>query len=289
MKGICRLTHKVTDLRHSHIYPKFVIKWMKDTGSTYLRNLANPNKRFQDGYKKYLLSQEAEQLFGDKEKWFAQNIFHPYLNDPSTKLKYDENLFYFSISMLWRILILELDNPTITKFRYYVLLKEAEEQWRAFLLNNAYPKNYDKIFLILTDRIKNHDLQSDNVDFFFTRSADGTIVHNDSTYFCSVYVKFSRFIFFGLIQNGDESALKDVKVNPVGGYIGTPTRFDEPNIGSFFARRIEQLDERNFPSKKQQETIADHIKNNKDRILHSDLHNSMKTDNKLLRKNKGIR
>ncbi len=285
MKGICRLTHKEADLRHSHIYPKFVINWMKDTGSPYLRNLSNPNLRFQDGYKKHLLSQEAEQLFSEKEKWFAENVFHPYLNDPATDLKYDDNLFYFSISMLWRILILELDDPTINTFRYYEQLIEAEAQWRTFLQNKTYPKNYDRILLILTGRIRSHDITSSNVDYYLTRSADGTIVFNDTTYFCSVYVKFARFIFFGLIQNGDENAMNEVKVNPIGGIIEPPKHFAEPNIVSFFNSRVKQLDEKTLPSEKQQNVIYEDFEKGKGKIIGTDLYESIETDHNLFKRN----
>ena len=71
MKGICRLTKKETEIKNSHIYPKFVIEWMKATGSKYQRGYLTPNKRDQDGLKKYLLSEEAEQIFSKREKWFA--------------------------------------------------------------------------------------------------------------------------------------------------------------------------------------------------------------------------
>ena len=87
MTGICALTRKELPLRQSHIYPKFVIEWMKDTGSTYFRSHLMPNKRIQDGYKLHFLSDEAEQLFSHREKWFAENIFHPYLK------KFDNYVF----------------------------------------------------------------------------------------------------------------------------------------------------------------------------------------------------
>ena len=96
MTGICALTKKESQLKQSHIFPKFVLEWMKNTGSNYLWG-NEQNKRQQDGPKPYLLSDEAEQMFSRREKWFAENIFHPYLKDPTISFSYDKNLFYFAI------------------------------------------------------------------------------------------------------------------------------------------------------------------------------------------------
>ena len=61
MKGICALYDNETELMESHIFPKFIIKNTKKTGSQYLRRVIEPNKREQDGPKSYLLSFKAEQ------------------------------------------------------------------------------------------------------------------------------------------------------------------------------------------------------------------------------------
>lgn len=233
MKGICALTKKETELRDSHIYPKFVIQWMKSTGSKYLRRYISPNKREQDGYKAYLLSEEAEQMFSKREKWFAENMFHKYLSDVFAKLEYNEKLFYFSISFLWRILVLELKQPKIEEFKFFDLMVEAEKQWRDFLLIGYYPKNFDRIHLILSDSPINHTLPSHNVDFFFTRSLDGTTVFNEKYNKCSIFAKFSKFIFWAFL-NEDESGMIGTKINPIQGVMQVPQKFDniiysEPN------------------------------------------------------------
>ncbi len=286
MKGICRLTHKETELRNSHIYPKFVIDWMKETGSKYQRGYKNPNVRIQDGYKKYLLSEEAEQLFSKKEKWFAENIFRPYLTNPNSKLKYDENLFYFSISVLWRILVLELEEQIIDSFKFKTIMQNAETQWRKFLYKGIYPKDFDRIHIILTDRIIKHDIESSNVDNYFTRLLDGTTVFNENINFCSIYVKFSRFIFFGLLMNGDESKLQGTKINAISGILKTPQFIDEPSITGFFLNRIKQLDKMPFPSEKQQDKIIREIKKDTENFLKSDIFRSLNFDYEMKRKNK---
>ena len=285
MKGICKLTHRETELRNSHIYPKFVIDWMRETGSKYLRRYAIPNQRNQDGYKKYLLSEKAEQLFSKKEKWFAENIFRLYLNNPFSELKYDGNLFYFSILLLWRILILELEQPNINQFKFKNILEEAEQQWRLFLLNGIYPKNFNRVHLILTEKLTNHNINSRNVDNYFTRVLDGTTVFNDKINFCAIYAKFSRFIFFGLLLNGDESKLIGTKIDPIKGVIKVPQQLNEPSINGFFLNRIKQLDEMPFPTENQQEKILKEIEKDKESFLYSDVFRSLDSDMKMKNQN----
>lgn len=69
MNGKCVLYGNEADLQESHVYPKFVIKHTKRTGSNFLRKLIEPNKRFQDGIKLYLLSEIAEQEFSLRDRF----------------------------------------------------------------------------------------------------------------------------------------------------------------------------------------------------------------------------
>lgn len=52
MKGVCKLIQPECELQNSHVYPTFVIEWMKSTGSKHWRGYTQPNRRLQDGYKK---------------------------------------------------------------------------------------------------------------------------------------------------------------------------------------------------------------------------------------------
>lgn len=286
MKGICKLTLKECELQSSHIYPKFVIEWMKSTGSKYLRSYETPNRRQQDGYKKYLLSREAEQLFSIREKWFSENIFHKYLENRYSQLEYDENLFYFAISFLWRILILELEQPNIEDFKFIKEMKETEEEWRNFLLSGIYPQDYDRIHLILSDNVASHTLPSQNVEYFFTRSLDGTTVYNEEYNKCSIFAKFSKFIFWGFIKNSDESGLIGTRINPIKGIMRAPQQFDNIDVTSFFLHRIQLYDRMELASEAQQEKILEEILNNQEHYQNSELLDTMSFDYEMEKKNK---
>lgn len=286
MQGICKLTLKQCELQNSHIYPKFVVDWMKSTGTKYLRNYTTPNRRQQDGLKKYLLSYEAEQLFSVREKWFSENVFRKYLENQTVKIEYDENLFYFAISFLWRILVLELEQPNIESFKFVKEMRETEEEWRNFLLNGIYPLNYDRIHLILSDNIKDHTLPSRNVEYFFTRSLDGTTVFNEEYNKCSIFAKFSKFIFWGFIKSPDESGLIGTKINPIKGIMKAPQQFSNFDVTSFFLHRIQLYDKRELASENQQEKMLEEIRNNREFYQNSELFDTLNFDHEMDKKNK---
>ena len=74
----CELCCKEKDLRESHIIPKFVFDWQKESSGTgFLRSSRVPNRRVQDGAKEYMLCSDCETLFNQWETSFATNIFHP--------------------------------------------------------------------------------------------------------------------------------------------------------------------------------------------------------------------
>lgn len=285
MRGKCRLTLNECELQNSHIYPKFVIEWMKSTGSKFQRNYISPNWRLQDGYKRPLLSEKAELLFSKGEKWFSENVFHNYLKNRNYEIEYNENLFYFAISFLWRILILEIESLDIKNFKFTDDLYEAEKEWRDFLLNGIYPRNYDRIHLILTDDVANHTLPSENVDYFFTRSLDGTITYNEEYNKCSVFAKFAKFIFWGFVKSPDESGLIGTKIDPIKGKMKTPQQCSNIDITSFLIHRIRLYDEMPLASEKQQEIIMKEILSNKEHYKNSELFDSMIFDSEMKKKN----
>lgn len=286
MRGKCALTQKETDLRNSHIYPKFAIEWMKTIGSKYLRSYVEPNKRQQDGYKVYLLSEEAEQLFSKREKWFSENVFHKYLTNISSEIKYNENLFYFAISFLWRILVLELRQPFAKDFMYRNLMIDTENQWRDFLYHGFYPKDYDNVHLILTDTPIHHTFPSDNVDFFLTKSFDGTIAYSLDNRKCSVFAKFSKFIFWAFLA-GDEKGMNGTKINPINGTLKHPQNFNNDFFKGFIEHRIHSYDDMVKASPKQQEIILQEIKKNINDPKKSEIFDSIEYDYYMKKKNKG--
>lgn len=279
MKGICALFETEDDLRGSHIFPKFVIKHTKKTGSKHFRNFVEPNKRLQDGIKLFLLSENAEQEFSKREKWFAENIFAPYISG-KTELFYNENLYFFTVSFLWRILKLELIQDLSLKDKwYYERIVTAELDWKNFLKIGALIKNY-KFYILLTDRVTENNTDLKGVDFYTTRVMDATIVDNQTETCLMVYGKFNRFIFWSVLKEyGDENKLGDALINEKGGKLCIPQKIEYYPICSFLYNRIKEIEKLPKPNEDQQDNILNEILKDTDSFWKSDLGQSLYNDN----------
>lgn len=278
MTGKCRLYDIVTELRESHIYPKFVIDYFKSTGSKYMRLYSEPNKRMQDGIKKYLLSQDAEQKFSLSEKWFAEQMFKPFQEKLQTSFEYNENLFYFSVSFLWRILLLNLEYSSVSNALFYDIISEAENDWKLFLRDYNYPK-YDRIYLFFTDKVSSHNLDARGVDYYMTRTLDGTIVTNNDNSFVAVYGKFLKFTFWGILKGEkEENKISELRINPIKGLIKSPQNLSSNAMIGFFFNRIKEFEKNNLVSEKQEEIILKEIEKDLNRFINSEASASIFND-----------
>ncbi len=285
MKGKCALFHLEVELRRSHVIPKFAYDYMKESGTKYMRTLTKPNQRQQDGHKEYLLGDKAEGEFSKRENWFASNIFLPYLKDGKTSISYDERLAYFSISLLWRVLVTEIKkNQGKFEPNQMKLLDDLAEEWRKFLADGIFPNNFSDVNLLLTDRVKSHTTDLVNVDLYMTRATDATIIGTEQGEVLGVYAKFSRFIFWSEITP-DSKSPKQVKIDFIGGKLGVSQDFRNDLITSFLQSRIAAIDSMDYPSEKQQEIIMGEMLKDEKYFWESDAGKSMANDFRLGRAN----
>lgn len=96
------------ELELSHIIPKMAVRTLKKTSVGSIRNTDNPNMVVQDSEKHYMLCGQCEDLFSENETYFANQLFHSYLEKEKIVFDYDERLFYFLTSVSWRSLYLDL-------------------------------------------------------------------------------------------------------------------------------------------------------------------------------------
>lgn len=110
--GTCALCdQEEVRLKESHIIPKFVYQWIKETSPTsYLRSSDNVNKREQDGPKEYLLCGECESHLSIMEAEFAKNIFKKIANyqQQAPKILVTESMRVCVLSIFWRTLLTSL-------------------------------------------------------------------------------------------------------------------------------------------------------------------------------------
>ncbi len=271
MKGSCKLFGVEAELRNSHIFPKFVIDYQKLTGSKYLRSFKEPNRRQQDGLKRYFLSEKAEQKFSVSEKWFAEQIFKPYLDRQSTHFQYNDKLFYFVVSFLWRVILLKLHDKPEDHKAYLNLLLEAEFEWRQFLADWRYPRNFDKVFIWLTDNVKFHTIDAKGVDYFMTRVMDCHIIHYDDDSYLGVYGKFLKFTFWAELKNDNPQSNRDtLRINPIAGTLKFPQEFNDRMFSNFILERIKGIQNWPTATENQQDKIKNEVMKDLEGFINSE-------------------
>lgn len=271
MKGICELYKFETDLRESHIFPKFVVNYHKKTGSKYFRKPIESNRRLQDAIKIHLLSDKAEQEFSAKETWFANNIFYPF-HKGQRQLKYTEDLYYFAISFLWRALVLNLKMEDLSNRWYYPKLMTAEKEWREYLTNDIYPKTCNNNFLYFTHYVGENTTNIERVYSYLLRTMDATIISSpEDQNTLIVYGKFNQFMFWSILKdNSSNIPPMDCFISPLGGIFNIPQGFNYQTLNSFLGNRIKGINSLINPSDSQEKKIMDEIMKNPTEWLNSD-------------------
>ncbi len=196
----CALCKLNKELCNSHLIPKFVSDWIKSTSATgYMRSTGTPNLRVQDSRKVKLLCKECEDLFSVHEKYFAETIFRPFMNSNTPVIEYNSHLLKFGVSLSWRILINSISSPK-NNHKHVQELKEAEKNWRDYLLSNDLLHGYEHHMLMLkyvegAPKISGTDM---DINWYFFRTIDATIVQNQNESF--VFVKLPGFSFFSAVK-----------------------------------------------------------------------------------------
>lgn len=270
--GTCKLCQEEKPLQNSHIVPASIYKWLKKTSGTgRIRTIKNLNKPIQDGQKRYMLCRDCEQRFSKNEKKFKERIFLP-VNNPqvSTGFEYDQELYYFVLSVWWRTIQLSIsEDEEIKECKYLPVILECEKELRLFLHEGVFPPNFNKVFLALTGLVESAPKEYKMINYYFLRAVDPFIMFDDES--CFFALKIPSFWFFGNIVGLDTKSLKPTEINPLGGtYSSEGIILSEPHIASFLHERLSlhnDLHEKMSPVQTRKVTEA-HIKN-LDRFLSS--------------------
>lgn len=134
----CRLCGQVRELMDSHVIPKFVGKYLKETSATgFLRAIDQQRNvsRAQDLFATELLCRDCEVLISGFEKYFAETIFYPFQNKTLDSIPIDERIGKFAVSVNLRAMwvLLELGDPLALEWEDKLL--ELEEEWGNYILD----------------------------------------------------------------------------------------------------------------------------------------------------------
>jgi|GEM_PF-805422 len=134
---VCKLCKKDSNLKMSHVLPRFLGTYLKNTSATGFLTAVDENgnpSRSQDLYKRRLLCGQCESVLNEAETFFAEKVFYPFKKDKLQSIPVDDRLGRFAVSVslraLWIMQIVE--HPLIKRWKDQLV--ELENEWRNYLL-----------------------------------------------------------------------------------------------------------------------------------------------------------
>jgi len=235
--NLCKLCG-ASEQVNSHILPKFIFKWLKNTGTGRLRNVENINLPTEDGIVKKFLCKACEDKFNIAETKFANKAFYPVLEENTAEFDYDVWFKYFIVSIFWRVLKDSLFEH-VENTKWYNILLKIEKVWSNYLNNDIPMPYFDEIHCIAgVDLLQDKNLN--NFVMYMSRSTDGGIPNNDEL--CFFYVKIPRFIFIMPIYGINLELFQNSKIENSGTFELNTVYIEEPDITNFLFNRANEFE-----------------------------------------------
>ncbi len=250
----CRLCGIPSILKESHIIPSFVFRWLMSSGTGRLRNLAKVNVPVQDGPKKSMLCLRCEQLFGNYEKYFSENIFRPYIEKEQVVFTYTNMLYKFVASVFWRLLedgLIVDEGCSAAAVSTKELLKQCcradtveREELSIHMLASVDPFQHDKTITIPTGAIH-----------YLARGVDASVLNSKEKLY--LYLKLPRFIFILPIKGMNSSEYHETQISTQGGVVDvTKARIEDKDFADFMWETFEYLGGIKSSMSENQKTIS---------------------------------
>jgi len=281
--SICRLCLREDHLLESHIIPKFVFRWMKDTGgSDFLRSAIDINRRTQDGPTASLLCEDCEIRFSKWEKRFADNYFFPSSSKggfPSTS--YSEWCCKFLASVVWRygLWFLEETESKRISCTQKELVEGALEIWRKFLMGELPHPNENEIHILPVGEFTSlqHPNIPPNWNRYIKRTTECDIAFTDDNSFIAIFVKMGPIAVFGHVTNAATKWQGSRVSIRQGNYVQKIVL--QPSVLDFLVGRAQiSWSLRDQLSDKQKSKVNSSIRKNVDRLAGSDLYEEIQND-----------
>lgn len=207
--ALCRLCEEDRELVESHIVPKFVFRWLRNSSQTGVRQSSQPNRRVQDGWKRPFLCSPCEGILNRYETPFAGRVFVPYHKqdprDRAATFSYGEWCLPFCVSVSWRVLKAMTEDNVIQGLsdQQRELVASALGAWRDVLLERkAHPGRHEQYMypVGLMANTPNVDLSSaQNRYFLRTIQIDVLVGTKDLV----VFSKLGRLLIIGFVAPSD--------------------------------------------------------------------------------------
>src|SRR5207253_10698351 len=119
-------------------------------------------------------------------------------------------LFYFLISLLWRVAQANLPKPRAQGHRFLQTMESAAEEWKRFLLGDGSVDRFGHVHLFVFDITKNPSPLARGLNVYCARTLDGTFFNDEQR--CYLYAKFTRFLCIAILTPYDESDWINTKI-----------------------------------------------------------------------------
>lgn len=204
--GACYLCGEVGTLCRSHIIPKFVGDWLRQTGVTgRLRSSQAPDRLVQDLAWRYMLCAKCEEQFSRFESDVCERIFRPLHGRTAERFRYGPSFARFAVSVVWRALVVLRREGRLQGFDQCPgCVDAAENTWRGFLSGHATTPAPHVVHALPLDIPSNLDttgLSPSWGRFVLRTPVIGARYRGGSGY---VIVKMARLIVFGVVVPGPE-------------------------------------------------------------------------------------
>jgi hypothetical protein len=262
---ICALCGSKSPLQLSHIVPRFIAKWLKDTSATGFLRAGNPSRRVQDTFKINLLCANCEELFSTWEKYFAEQIFYPF-HEGSNELLYDETMMKFAISLAWRLLRVNVfeffDNPQKKEHAEIAL-----DVWKDYLLGKRTDPGPYEIHAFFLDKLDTLTTELPDSFLWYTLRSIDVIVKSADPSQIFTYAKLPGILLVSSIYPTEFKGWNMSKVEKEGKF-ALPQEITNPDTLQFLIDRARMT----FPiplSEDEQKRISATMKNRKEQVLKS--------------------
>ena len=285
----CRLCKRDTVLQESHIIPKFVIRWLKDSSATgYLRASPAINRRSQDGLKAPLLCADCEGQFSQWESEVAKRIFYPFNKDRPKLLAYGPWLLKFAVSVSWRSLTHYIDATSRSEYSEegLQLIEKALRAWREFLLDRGpHPGPFEQHMMLLDSIESASSLRNlpPNMNRFMIRGTHMNLVYSQGQP-AFMFTKMGRIALFGFIGIAYPRRWKGTKIHVREGYVGGDISVPSQLLEYLAECARKAHEQYSSISPRQQEVIAEALRRNPDRAAASETFEAMDHDIRLFGK-----
>lgn len=282
----CALCGKQSTLRESHIVPKFVSEWLKQTSATgYLRSPGSPNLRVQDGVKQTLLCGECEKRLSVWEGLFARNIFKPYQTHRREETHqqtfvYNEWLRRFAISLAWRTAYINLAAFQERSPLLVPVVEEALSTWARYLLDDqGTPGSYEHHLLFLDEVASAQGIEVPaHLHAYMLRTTDMDLISDSAGKLARVYIKLPGMVFWSTITPTTAEGWQGTLILARGTIATGQLVDDEVFLRFFFQSAAMVAAKMEAMTDAQQERIKESMKRNIVRTKNSETADALRAD-----------